>query len=142
MYLLDTSALSQAAPGRQPHGRQAADWVRANADACRLSVVTIMELVYGVEWLARRGQHDRSTRLRAWLDTVEQTFGARIIAVDRAVADLAGRMMATGRAEGYAVDTADLLIAATARVHDLTVVTGNLRHFQQLHVPCLDPAAP
>ena len=66
-------------------------------------------------------------------------FDQRIIPVDPAVAREAGRLEDATIARGFSPGLADVLIAATARLHDLSVLTANTRHFAALDVPYLNP---
>ncbi|MGB5734641.1 MAG: PIN domain-containing protein, partial [Thiohalocapsa sp.] len=70
----------------------------------------------------------------AWLDKVMHLYTDRILQIDTAVACRWGRLSAE-----IGNDGADLLIAATAQEHGLTVVTRNLRHFVPTGVPALNP---
>ena len=71
-----------------------------------------------------------------WLDRVLAWYGDRILPVDLATAQRWGRLSAT---LGY--ESADLLIAATALEHGLTVVTRNVKHFEPAAVPVFNPFA-
>ena len=76
----------------------------------------------------------RAASLRRWLDEIEATHAA--LPVDRAVID---RWAALRSAHPGKADFEDMLIAATASAHRLTVATRNLRDFEPLGVPVLDP---
>lgn len=101
-----------------------------------LSVVSIGEVERG---LARVKSRDPvfAARLEEWLDALLRLYGDRILPVDLSVARRWGRLSADRGHKG-----ADLLIAATALEHGLTVVTLNARHFEPAGVPVLDPSGP
>ena len=101
-----------------------------------LSVVSIGEVERGI---VRRQRHDPAFArvLAAWLDSVLVLYGERILAVDLSTARRWGRLSGALGHEG-----ADLLIAATALEHGLTVVTRNARHFEPTGVPVLNPFDP
>ena len=100
---------------------------------CFLSVVSVGEIERGI---ARRRAADPvfAGELAAWLDRLLRLHGERLLAVDLATARRWGQLSA---ALGH--DSADLLIAATALEHGLTVVTRNLRHFTPTGVATLNP---
>ena len=137
-HLLDTNVVSElrkARAGKADPGVMA--WA-ANVDANRLfiSVVTVMELELGVLSLARKDP-GQATLLRAWLQQqVLPEFAERILPIDLAVARrCAGLHVPNRRSER------DALIAATALVHGLTVVTRNVGDFAPTGVPIINPWA-
>ena len=142
-YLLDTSVISEMAPGRQNHLTEAVtDWFTAHDGQLFLPTITVAELAQGIAKLNRSvgsGSAERSRRLDFWLTGLIEGFGERILSLDCAVARLAGQMsdaaLAIGRHPGFA----DVAIAATAQHHGLTLLTRNLKHFQPLGVACRDP---
>ena len=139
-YLLDTSVISEMAPGRQTHLTQAVtDWFTAHDGQLFLPTITVAELAQGIAKLNRSGSAERARRLDFWLTALIEGFGERILSLDCAVARLAGQMsdaaITIGRHPGFA----DVAIAATAQHHGLTLLTRNLKHFQPLGVACRDP---
>ena len=72
----------------------------------------------------------------AWVDELRAQFAERVLSVDADVADAWGRLNATSPKKAV-----DSLLAATARVHGLTVVTRNVRDFRDCGVPVVDPSA-
>lgn len=80
---------------------------------------------------------ERATGLESWLGLLADEFANRILPIDRAVADEWGNLNAAADRKGV-----DSLIAATARVHALTVVTRNTADFEPLGVRLLDPWSP
>ena len=139
-YLLDTSVISELAPGRQNHPIQAVtEWFSTHDARLYLPTIAVAELAQGIAKLSRSGGAERAQRLDFWLNGLVEGFGERILSLDPAVARLAGQMsdaaIAIGRHPGFA----DIAIAATAQHHRLTLLTRNLKHFEPLGVACADP---
>lgn len=133
-FLLDTDVLS--ALRRRERHRPVAEWLENQRTAdLHLSVVTIGEVERGI---ARQRDRDPvfTRELADWLDRVLTWYGDRVLAVDVGTARRWGQLT---EALGHA--TADLLIAATALEHGLTVVTRNTRHFEPTGVPVINPFA-
>jgi predicted nucleic acid-binding protein len=132
MFLLDTDILS--ALRRRVRHPEAVAWLEAQRTVnLHLSVVTIGEIERGVAQQERRDP-SFAEELARWLDLVLAWYGDRILMVDIPTARRWGRLSA---ALGHA--GADLLIAATALEHGLTVVTRNVRHFEPTGVDVLNP---
>ena len=132
MFLLDTDVLSLLRrPDRHP---APARWLQSQRPAdVFISVVTLAEMERG---LAQQKRRDPAFArdLAAWMEQTSISFADRIIGVDPATARHWGRM--SGDIGHFNVD---LLIAATALVHGLTVVTRNVRHFEPTGVRVLNP---
>ena len=136
MYLLDTNIVSEL---RKAKAGKADKNVKAWADSVSaaslfLSAITILELETGILLIERRDP-TQGAILRAWLDGhVLPAFSGRILAVDTAVAQRCARLhVPDPRADR------DALIAATALVHGMTVVTRNVADFEATGVEILDP---
>ena len=132
MYLIDTVVLSELRRRQRDAGVVA--WMaRQHQEDCYLSVVSLGEIERGI---ARKRASDPrfAEDLAAWLDRLLRLHGQRLLPVDLAIARRWGRLSA---ALGH--DSADLVIAATALEHGLTVVTRNLRHFTPTGVATLNP---
>lgn len=125
-YLLDTNAVSEWAKPAVDPGLSA--WLAdADEDRLFLSVITLAELRRGV---ARLDDGARRRRLDNWLrHDVPDRFAGRILPIDEAVADSWGEVTARREASGHGITAMDALIAATAIVHGLTLVTRNVRDF-------------
>jgi predicted nucleic acid-binding protein len=77
--------------------------------------------------------------LKAWFETVLHLYSDRLLAFDLEAARVAGRVSDLARGRGLSPGFADLAIAATARRRGMVVLTRNLRHFDSLDVPAVDP---
>ncbi len=132
-YLLDTSVISAFAPGRPPLSPEMASWFKDNADSLYLSAMTVQEIQKGASklTLANRGESRRASDLVEWLEKLLTEFGEKVLPIDSHVA----RVASIGRNPGLA----DVLIAATAKAHDLELLTVNLKHFAPLDVGCWNP---
>ena len=111
----------------------------AHSDSLFLSVVTVAEIEDGIAKLRREGATRKSADLAAWLETVLHLYGNRILVFDTPAARIAGAMADRARGQGQAPGFADIMIAATAQHHGLTILSRNLRHFEPLGVAVLDP---
>ncbi|MBY5912817.1 plasmid stabilization protein [Rhizobium leguminosarum bv. trifolii] len=142
-YLLDTNIISKFAPGKASPSDPVRAWFReqGEADALFLSALSIAEIEKGMRSLHRRGGIERAKRLSAWLDFITDSFGDRILPMDTVVARIVGALEDAAESQGRHPGLGDLIIAATARAYDLTVITENLRHFQPLDVAVDLPAA-
>jgi hypothetical protein len=131
-YLLDTNVVSELRRARPDAGLRA--WVEETpSQLTSLSVLVLGELRQGVEHLRRRDAA-QAAALDRWLGKVVEEFTDRIIDVDSAVAAAWGRLNA-----GRPLPVVDGLLAATALVHGLVVVTRDTGPFEQAGVPYLDP---
>ena len=126
-FLLDTNVVSEWTKPRPDSGL--VDWLaQIDEDAVFLSVVTFAELRHGIE---RLPASKRRKQLDEWLrGELPLRFEQRILQVDAAVADEWGRLVARHDALGRPMHAMDALIAATAQVHKLTLVTRNSSDFE------------
>jgi predicted nucleic acid-binding protein len=141
LYLLDTNVVSMIAPARRRTGsdQELAAWMEAHGDDLRLSVITHAEVRAGILEARRAGATRKADMLADWWAEILHYWQARILPLDLAVAGEAGRLLELARSAGGGPEFEDVAIAATAAVHDLTVLTRNARHFRPLGVPFLDP---
>ena len=131
-FLIDTDVLS--ALRRPDRNASVRAWLEANADQeMFLSVITIGEIRRGIE-LKRSRDARGALALETWLDELKLAYRHHILAVDTEIAETWGRL--TSAKPQHATDA---LIAATALVRELTVVTRNRRHFAGFPVPVIDP---
>lgn len=140
-WLVDTSVLSAFAPDRPSPPAAAAEWLRGESSRLHVPALAVQEVRKGIRKLDRAGGHERAARLLAWLSGIVESYGDRILPIDAAVALVAGIMEDEAIEAGRSPGLADILIAATAMAHDLTVLTVNERHFQALGVPVRNPLA-
>jgi predicted nucleic acid-binding protein len=138
-YLLDTSVTSTLAPRRTEDVSSLVEWMGERNELLFLSTVTVFEATQGIAKLERQQSAARAGELSAWLETLIQSFGPRVLAVDLDVARRAGRMAHQAIAEGRHPGVADVLIAATANAHDLLLLTQNIKHFGPLGIAVADP---
>jgi predicted nucleic acid-binding protein len=136
MYLLDTNVISEfrkASGGKAD--RQVAAWAKSvPAESMFLSAVCILEMELGTLLMERRDARQGAV-LRSWMeDHVLPGFAGRILVVDLSVA-LRGAALQVPNPRSYR----DALIAATALVHGMTVVTRNVKDFETTGVAVLDP---
>ena len=131
-YLLDTNILSETRKKRA-NERVISFLSAAEPSALFISVLSLGELRKGVA-LKIRSDADAAKRLGAWVDGLEYSFGERILGVDAAIARQWGELSA--QRSRPVVDT---LLAATALVHKLTLVTRNISDVHDLGVKLLDP---
>jgi toxin FitB len=139
MYLLDTNVLSATAPTKAQPDEAVREWIRGNSQALYLSVITLLELSYGLSWLRHRGATARAARLQLWMDAVCGHYTERILPVDLGIALRAGELIAAARTAGARVGSEDAVIAATAEQRGFVVLTGNTRHFAPMAVAHLNP---
>jgi predicted nucleic acid-binding protein len=137
-YLLDTCVVSELVRSRPSPG--VVRWVEGrDEDDMLLSVLTLGELRKGVD---RLPDGPRRKALDHWLDAELATrFSGRLLAIDAAVATEWGRLLADAERRGGPVALVDSLLAATARVHGLVVVTRNVSHLGRCGAEVVDPWA-
>ena len=134
MYLLDTNIVSELRKPR-PHGGVVA-WLRSTDDTkLHLSAVTLAEIQAGVE-LTRDQDSTKAAEIEAWLDLVAQS--CNVLSMDGAIFRVWARLMHRRSDTLYE----DAMIAATAIVHELTVVTRKVADFAPFGVAVLNPFEP
>jgi len=136
MYLLDTNVVSELHRAIRGKGDpQATAWLaHTGLSTCYISAITLMELEIGVLRLERRDMA-QAMPLREWLEArVVPEFSERVLAIDETVA----RRCATLHVPDPRPER-DAMIAATALVHGMTVVTRNTADFEATGVALLDP---
>jgi predicted nucleic acid-binding protein len=131
MYLLDTNVISELRRPR-PHGAVVA-WLRSVPDSdLHLPAVAIGELQAGIE-ITREQDARKAAELETWLEQVADTYN--VLPMDGRTFRSWARLL--HRRSDDLIE--DAMIAATAHVNNLTVVTRNLRDFKPFGVPTFDP---
>ena len=134
MYLLDTNVVSELRKAKKAD-RGVRMWAQAlPAESLYLCAISILELEIGILLIERRDRKQGAV-LRVWMDGhVLPAFDGRILAIDTTVAQRCAALhMPSPRSDR------DALIAATALVHGMTVVTRNVDHFQPTGVAVINP---
>jgi len=137
-FLLDTNVISELRKRSDRMDANVASWAtELNADDAFISAVTISELS---QWVAATSRRDgpQGALLDRWLnERVLLTYAGHILPLDTDVALITGRLHVPDPR-----DYRDAFIAATAIHHDLTVATRNVKDFEPIGVPVLNPFDP
>jgi predicted nucleic acid-binding protein len=132
-YLIDTNVLSELRR-KLPHPGVSVWLAQRPASSLYMSVLTLGELRKGIDGL---NDEDRKLALSDWLHTeLSMFFLGRVLSIDEQVADRWGQLVA---AAGRPLPAIDSLLAATALVHGLTVVTRNAKDFEGLGLAVINP---
>jgi predicted nucleic acid-binding protein len=132
-YLLDTNVLSETRK-RQP-SPGVTEWISATPpDRLHVSVLTLGEIEQGIARIRGRGDQRQASAVERWLRDVAAGFADRVLPVTLPVAAAWGRQQYR-----QPLPVIDALIAATARVHGMTVVTRNVKDFELAGVEALNP---
>jgi hypothetical protein len=134
MYLLDTNVVSELRKAKNAN-RGVLTWARElPAGSLFLSAISVLELEIGVLLVQRRDQRQGAI-LRAWMDGhVLTTFAGRVLPIDTAVAQRCAALHVPDPRSDR-----DALIAATALIHGMAIVTRNVSHFQITDLTVVDP---
>jgi len=136
MYLLDTNVISELRKGKSSKAdKNVVAWANTvPATRLFLSVITVLEIETGILLLERRDPAQGAV-LRSWLNShLLPAFSDRVLVVDTAVAQCCAKLHVPNPRSDR-----DAIIAATAMVHDLTVVTRNIDDFSPTGVDMLNP---
>jgi hypothetical protein len=136
MYLVDTDVISEIRKGERANVGVRAFFENASREGLELflSVVTIGELRQGVERIRHRGCIEQASLLERWLKLVSRTYADAILPIDEETAHVWGRLRVPNPENPLYKQ-----IAATALIHDLTVVTRNTEHFAATGVRLSNP---
>ena len=137
MYILDTNIVALFDPRRADEARHVVQWMREHDPLLFLSTITITEMEAGILKLVREHKDARARQLTALRDGLIADFRDRLLSLDVEVALTVARLAEAVRP--MVIERTDLIIAATARLHGLTVLTRNVRHFAPTGVPAIDP---
>jgi len=136
-YLLDTNVISEYSRDSPPDAR-VKRWVDAqNEESLHLSVLTFGELRKGTALLP---SGKKRAHLERWVvNDLLARFASRLLPVNAQIAEIWGAMAAEAQLKGIALPIIDGLIAATAKHHDLTIVTRNEKDFRMWAIPVTNP---
>lgn len=132
MYLLDTNVLSEL---RKTQANQnIVDWVKSvKADTLYTSILVVGEIRRGIERLQKRDPR-QATVYANWLESLKEDYAERILPIDIRVTETWGRMTSHDP-----LPIIDSLLAATAQVHQMTLVTRNISDVERTGVSLLNP---
>jgi predicted nucleic acid-binding protein len=130
MYLLDTNVISELRKGR-PHGAVTA-WLKSVRGELHISAASLGEIQAGIE-ITREQDPAKAAEIEAWANEVVRTWS--ILVMDAAIFREYARLMHRRSDDLFN----DAMIAATARLHRLTVATRNVRDFKMLGIPVVNP---
>lgn len=139
MFLVDTNVISALAPSKRPGSAELIEWLDKASPQLFLSVISAAEVISGIAKAEREGATTKARRLTQWWESIEYLHAEKLLPFDLKCAHMAGKILDDARAHQPGFE--DIAIAATARVHELTVLTRNLRHFEPLGVRAIDPFA-
>lgn len=133
-FLLDTNVVSELRRKQRCHPNVAKWQSDVESTGCFISVVTLMEIINGIEATKRRDAKFAVILERWYENQVLPSFSERILAMNSTIAEQAGQIMAIRTRS-----TADCIIAATALIHELTLVTRNVTDFSDSGVDLVNP---
>ncbi|WP_170145971.1 PIN domain-containing protein [Rhodoplanes elegans] len=145
MYVLDTDVLSLTSPTSAVATKDVEawrHWVIRNHDHLYFSVVTVMEVRFGIAKCIAKGATAKAGKLQRWLTATETIYGSRIIPVSVEIARKAGELLYAAVGAGTAPSSEDAIVAATASVNGFQLLSRNGRHMAALGVDWLDPIGP
>ena len=132
-YLLDTNVVSELRKGPRCDPGVASWFAGISSEEIYLSALILGEIRKGIENIRRRDQ-PAAEALEGWFQELVATHSDRILPIDQAIAEQWGRFNVPDP-----LPVLDGLLAATASVYSLTLVTRNLKHVHRTGVDCLNP---
>jgi predicted nucleic acid-binding protein len=135
-YLVDTNVISELRKGRRCNPGVAAWFAGVSSEDVYLSVLTLGEIRKGIENIRRRDK-PAAEALESWFHELEASLSDKLLLVDQAVAEQWGRFNVPDP-----LPMLDSLLAATASVYGMTLVTRNLKDVERTGVECLNPFSP
>ncbi len=134
-YLLDTCLISELS--KSVPNQKIIEWLKKiPSDSLFLSVITIGEIRKG---LSKLQSSEKKERLTDWLDTLLKLYRKRILSIDLRIAEKWGLLQGNAEKIGKPMSSVDSLLAATAIVNNLTLVTRNESDFEVGEVPIINP---
>jgi toxin FitB len=131
-YILDTNIISELAR-KQPNSGVVN--FMASTPRLSMSVIVFHELTYGLN----SAPGPQKYHLTQFLARMRERFGATSIPVDLTISETAGRLRSFAKSQGRVLSIADSLMAATALIKDAELVTRNIKDFEGLDIPLLNP---
>ena len=138
-YLVDTNVISTAAPTAAVKRPEIVRWMDTHSHDLFLSAISVAEIADGIAKARREGARRKASELSAWLQTLLHLYGDRVLPLDGRTALVVGTLSDLARGRGHAPGLADVIIAATAQRHDLTILSRNQRHFASMDATVTDP---
>jgi predicted nucleic acid-binding protein len=132
-WLLDADVLSQ--PAKRNGDPRVIAWLESEQDNCYTSAIVLAQLAY---WVCSKEGRQKHT-LQAWLSRLTGALHGRILSFNASVAHVWAQQQRELEQSGRRMPIEDSYIAATARRYNLTIVTGNDRHFRRPGVKVLNP---
>jgi len=132
-FLVDTNVISEIRKGRRCDPGVASWFAEVSSEEVYLSALTIGEIRKGIENIRRRDGRTAEV-LETWLAELVAAFSDRILPIDESIAEQWGRFNVPDP-----LPVVDSLLAATASVHGLALVTRNTQHVARTGVDCLNP---
>ncbi len=132
-WLLDSDVLSQ--PAKRLGNQKVISWLEKHKDSCYTSSIVIARLAFWVR--SKRGK--QQVALQKWLTELIDAMQGRILGFNVSVAHIWAEQQHQLQATGQPMPIEDSYIAAIARRHNLTVVTGNAKDFQRPGIKVFNP---
>jgi predicted nucleic acid-binding protein len=132
-YLVDTNVISELRKGRRCNPGVASWFAEVASEEIYLSALTLGEIRKGIENIRRRDE-PAAEALEDWFQELEASHSDHILPVDQAIAEQWGRFNVP-----VSLPVIDSLLAATASIHGMTLVTRNLKDVERTGVDCLNP---
>jgi toxin FitB len=131
-YILDTNIISELAR-KQPNSGVIS--FMETTPRLAMSVIVFHELTYGLN----AAPEEQKYHLTQFLTRMRERFGTTSIPVDLTISETAGRLRSFAKSQGRVLSIADSLMAATALIKDAELVTRNIKDFEGLDIPLLNP---
>ncbi len=133
-YLIDTNVISELRKGKKADLNVCNWFEKVKEEDIFISVLTLGEIRKGIEQRRHRGDETQAKILEMWLQQIEFQMKDRILPITNEIADCWGKLGVPNP-----LPVIDSLIAATALVHNLTLVTRNVKDIKQINIKMLNP---